>query len=983
MANGSQNMVSDKARQAFYLQAPNEAGGHTDQYGNLLHNRGVDENNATATGDYWNIKSFNGTAVVRVYWETGEIDGIGAHSITLPNGSQGEFYAIRGNVGVWMGIGSGNTNHGLYSDVKGDWMIYANSSGSVQVNGNAATATTWQYARTFTIGATGKSVKGDADVSWSMNEIMGASDSTKFYRGDKTWASRLTGGLDAAYLGVTNTTSTNGYGISLYGGATAGAPTYGIMFAGTSTFGTHGAVTSDWATYFTMSDTTTRGWIFRRGSTNVASIDGTGKLYLGYAANANNPGIYWHPGVESASDTSDAGSIYQIKSGVAGGTELRINQQNDAADCINLCTNSYIYLNSKRAFTISDSWLRINEDKGFSSGIYTGSSLIRTDNQLQVGSSGGNFYANSSGNVYASNDITAGRYVYCSYINESCGAETPNDGAYWIYSNSDGWLRKSSRANAVAKLDLEHKWVRVAGDTMTGLLTVTSGSSLVGIKVGGNYINAINNHLIVQNCTEFRFGTSAWDYDQWAGMYYDNANKHLYIGVAHTPITRNSDQWGYITLAGIRELYFQNGGATNWNGIRGTIADNDYWRIGGAGTSSNAGYMEIATADDGSEPIHVRQYTGVFSTLKRTLTLLDSDGNTAIPGLLYKSYGRLELSGKIGTRPQGAAITQPGGANPVELISYAASGNDFGLVHISNDECYVCNSGDSGYVFAVFDTDKTLAFNDVANASFYIKQSQDGAVFKGTVSGTFSGNLTGNVTGNVTGSCSGSSGSCTGNAASATKLTTSAGDGTTPVYFLDGKPVAASKKLGAKKANGYWGMLGGDSENDWIRTTSSGIIPYQSGGAGSGHCGLGTSSWYFSYVYADNFYGKFNGNCTGNAATATRASTVGDGTTNAGISSIGLLSRVSWSSSATSARSAVHHIVMFNQSLASVWVCGTNDIYVTIREGTGWVQHSSGSGSVNVSTWGATFYRTNGSSSNYLSVKTNNGSNASITIISF
>ena len=70
-----------------------------------------------------------------------------------------------------------------------------------------------------------------------------------------------------------NGSSTSG-GVSLY--ASSAPDTYGIMFRGTSSYGTHGGVTSDWATYFTMSDTTNRGWIFRRGSTNVASIAGTG-----------------------------------------------------------------------------------------------------------------------------------------------------------------------------------------------------------------------------------------------------------------------------------------------------------------------------------------------------------------------------------------------------------------------------------------------------------------------------------------------------------------------------------------------------------------------------------------------------------------------------------------------------------------------------------------------------------------------------------
>ena len=45
--------------------------------------------------------------------------------------------------------------------------------------------------------------------------------------------------------------------------------------------------------------------------------------------------------------------------------------------------------------------------------------------------------------------------------------------------------------------------------------------------------------------------------------------------------------------------------------------------------------MEIATADDRNEPIHVRQYQGQFATIVRTLTLLDANGNTSIPGDLH------------------------------------------------------------------------------------------------------------------------------------------------------------------------------------------------------------------------------------------------------------------------------------------------------------------------------------------------------------
>lgn len=61
--------------------------------------------------------------------------------------------------------------------------------------------------------------------------------------------------------------------------------------------------------------------------------------------------------------------------------------------------------------------------------------------------------------------------------------------------------------------------------------------------------------------------------------------------------------------------------------------DNDEGSIIGVNTNVH-GYLEIATADKANEPIYVRQYYGNFNTCERTLTLLDSKGNTNIPGQL-------------------------------------------------------------------------------------------------------------------------------------------------------------------------------------------------------------------------------------------------------------------------------------------------------------------------------------------------------------
>lgn len=96
----------------------------------------------------------------------------------------------------------------------------------------------------------------------------------------------VNGNAIATNFGV-NSTAGSGQGISLYGGS-GYVNQYGIAFVTTGNWGTHGYVTGDWATYFTMSNTENRGWIFRRyGSGNVFSIDCDGHAYANGLVNAS------------------------------------------------------------------------------------------------------------------------------------------------------------------------------------------------------------------------------------------------------------------------------------------------------------------------------------------------------------------------------------------------------------------------------------------------------------------------------------------------------------------------------------------------------------------------------------------------------------------------------------------------------------------------------------------------------------------------
>lgn len=195
-----------------------------------------------------------------------------------------------------------------------------------------------------------------------------------------------------------------------------------------------------------------------------------------------------------------------------------------------------------------------------------------------------------------------------------------------------------------------HSYLPLSGGTMTGNITYKGkGTSYIGNgeNDAANGVGGALNNLVISSWNGISFTTSC------SGQTYTNKNavsincRNGYVyantfvgslqGNASTAIKLQTSRnlWGnsFNGTANISgTIIFNNVTSGLCEGIQWTCGDNDFARIKAGATGSNAGYLEIATADDGSEPIYVRQYTGVFSTLKRTLTLLDGSGNTILPG---------------------------------------------------------------------------------------------------------------------------------------------------------------------------------------------------------------------------------------------------------------------------------------------------------------------------------------------------------------
>lgn len=129
-------------------------------------------------------------------------------------------------------------------------------------------------------------------------------------------------------------------------------------------------------------------------------------------------------------------------------------------------------------------------------------------------------------------------------------------------------------------------------------------------------------------------------------------------------------------------------------------------------------------------------------------------------------------------------------------------------------------------VAAIIDGEDLVFYDDINNnitaTSPWV--AKNGSTMTGNLTAPkFIGDLQGNVTGNLNGAVTGT---------------------------LNGYS-ATTDLMHSKYLNNYYGMATPThSDTEWIRTTSQGIIPYQSGSATEGHQQLGTSTWYFADTWS-------------------------------------------------------------------------------------------------------------------------------------
>ena len=696
-------------------------------------------------------------------------------------------------------------------------------------SGNITTAT-WGTARTLTIGNTGKSVNGGGNVSWSLSEI-GAAASNHTHSYLPLSGGTMTGNI--SYRGskatykmiefIDNSSDAYGNGIAIGGGGLTiigGGESVDVVKSTSTTGGDERLILANDGAIDIY--TNCQNGIDK--ATHI-TIDNTG-LYSGTAAKANSvpwSGVTGKPSsytpsshTHTVSQISDFGThvydatisrtantVLAAPNGKAGSASFRALV---AADIPSITKSKITDFPSSLPASDVYAWAKASSKPSYSWGEITGKPSTFTP------SSHNHSYLTLYGgrpaniNFSTSTNGTGAMFHFVATSSTKTGKPPEDSNVLQMnWDNNGGWDTQFAISNGSSP----HSYIRSQNNGTWGNWTTLLDSSNYnnyspsktgggasgtwGINITGSSGSCTGNAATASNASKVNGHTVNSDVP--SGAKFTDTNTWRPLGTAANTACAGNDS----RLSNARPA-------------------SDVYAWAKASSKPSYSWSEIT-----SKP-------STFTPASHTHAYIPLSGGT-ITGSIIRSSGGSWISARNNVAVRGTA-TGKDSWNPV--VGQATPNGYWTIGNLASND--------------------NLAFSYTSNTNYNAGNNSATTVYLPVQEGTIITSATIGSQSVKYATSAGSAGSVAwGNVSGKPSSYTPSSHTHDDRYYTETEiNTKLGAKLGAVSANGYYGMARPDGNtSDWIRTTTAGIIPYQSGGAGAGHCGLGTSSWYFSNAYID------------------------------------------------------------------------------------------------------------------------------------
>ena len=300
--------------------------------------------------------------------------------------------------------------------------------------------------------------------------------------------------------------------------------------------------------------------------------------------------------------------------------------------------------------------------------------------------------------------IWSGSYIEWYSSGMSMQTSNPNS----VYVTDNGTFKKPNEAGFVclnnvyveaSKLKTARKiWGQSFDGTadVNGTIYINNGDSSNGaIRLNNNVnsnarISAISDQVTFNTGSAIRFGETAWDFNQWAGLKYTHSNKTIYLGIADNSIFNANSA--------------QSGGTLNLRAGISNIDLNSGTSIRGLPTNGSP-YSSSITLRDAS--IYLSSYGDIsMSTGPGTINLTAGQGAKASIGLDFKiesSRGVYLNSGNSGNvwLCQGGGNVSIGYSSPSYKLDVNGQMRASGFIHSDHsiNDAVLLAGGGYGRIF--------------------------------------------------------------------------------------------------------------------------------------------------------------------------------------------------------------------------------------------------------------------------------------------